>query len=204
MKALAFVALLALDSTAAGQDIIGQATVIDGDTIEIHLQRIRLWGIDAPESDQLGGADSELFRCGSAAASALVDHSAGHLVLAKATDRYQRVAAFAWPMWRRSGAVACARLGSRLTGRSIRAGLIPRIRRRRQGRARACLPEAFSSLGNIALAFERPTAGGPSPGAPKGNQNAFKHGGYSAAAMQERRLFADLIREMRRTAGGGA
>ena len=83
MKALAFVALLALNSTAAGQDIIGQATVIDGDTIEIHLQRIRLWGIDAPESDQLGGADSELFRCGSAAASGLVDHSAGHVVLAK-------------------------------------------------------------------------------------------------------------------------
>ena len=160
MKALAFVALLALDSTAAGQDIIGQATVIDGDTIEIHLQRIRLWGIDAPESDQLGRADSELFRCGSAAASGLADQIAGHVVgcSPRATDRYQRVAAFAWPLWRRSGAVACARLGSRLTGRSTRAGLIPRIRRRRQGRARACLPEAFSSLGNIALAFERPAA----------------------------------------------
>jgi hypothetical protein len=46
--------------------------------------------------------------------------------------------------------------------------------------------------------------GGPSPGAPKGNQNAFKHGRYSAAAMRERRLFADLIREMRGTAGAGA
>jgi hypothetical protein len=34
-------------------DLIGQANVIDGDTIEIHAKHIRLWGIDAPESAQL-------------------------------------------------------------------------------------------------------------------------------------------------------
>jgi hypothetical protein len=39
--------------------------------------------------------------------------------------------------------------------------------------------------------------GGPSPGAPKGNQNAFKHGRYSAFSVRERRYFAVLIREMR-------
>ena len=44
--------------------------------------------------------------------------------------------------------------------------------------------------------------GGPSPGAPKGNQNAYKHGRYSALSVQERRRFAALIREMRETAGG--
>jgi len=39
--------------------------------------------------------------------------------------------------------------------------------------------------------------GGPSPGAPKGNQNALKHGRYSAATILERRRLAELIREMR-------
>lgn len=32
--------------------IVGNAPVIDGDTIEIHGKRIRLFGIDAPESGQ--------------------------------------------------------------------------------------------------------------------------------------------------------
>ena len=46
-------------------DLTGQASIIDGDTLEIHGTRIRLWGIDAPESDQLcrnGGR--EHYRCG--------------------------------------------------------------------------------------------------------------------------------------------
>ncbi|MEY9592268.1 endonuclease YncB(thermonuclease family) [Bradyrhizobium yuanmingense] len=53
-------------------DLAGQASVIDGDTIEIHGARIRLWGIDAPESTQLcRNDDSNLYQCGRAAATAL-------------------------------------------------------------------------------------------------------------------------------------
>jgi hypothetical protein len=39
--------------------------------------------------------------------------------------------------------------------------------------------------------------GGPSPGAPKGNRNAFKHGHYTAKAIEDRRNIAALVRVMR-------
>jgi hypothetical protein len=38
---------------AFADDLVGQASIIDGDTLEIHDTRIRLWGIDAPKSSQL-------------------------------------------------------------------------------------------------------------------------------------------------------
>lgn len=51
-----FFAVAALCCTIAGpglaNSIAGQASVIDGDTIEIHGERIRLVSIDAPESRQ--------------------------------------------------------------------------------------------------------------------------------------------------------
>jgi endonuclease YncB( thermonuclease family) len=40
-------------STAFADNLTGQASIIDGDTLEIHGAWIRLWGIDAPESSQL-------------------------------------------------------------------------------------------------------------------------------------------------------
>jgi endonuclease YncB( thermonuclease family) len=59
-------------SITLADNLIGQASVIDGDTIELHGTRIRLWGIDAPESAQLcRGDDSLPYRCGAEAANQL-------------------------------------------------------------------------------------------------------------------------------------
>jgi hypothetical protein len=40
--------------------------------------------------------------------------------------------------------------------------------------------------------------GGASPGAPRGNANARKHGLYTAGAITERQELAALLRSMRR------
>ncbi len=39
--------------------------------------------------------------------------------------------------------------------------------------------------------------GGKSPGAPKGNKNALKHGRYTADAIAKRREIATLLRTMK-------
>jgi endonuclease YncB( thermonuclease family) len=82
-------------STIDEQAIIGRASVIDGDTIEIHGTRIRLYGIDAPESDQTCIDDGNPTRCGQRAALALADKIAEHSVNCepKDRDRYGRVVA---------------------------------------------------------------------------------------------------------------
>jgi|SRR5665213_1955125 len=64
--------LVSLCAAARADDLIGQASVVDGDTLEIHGTRIRLWGIDAPETSQLcRDDDSNTYPCGAQAANAL-------------------------------------------------------------------------------------------------------------------------------------
>jgi endonuclease YncB( thermonuclease family) len=88
--------LIASYSMALSDDLTGQASIIDGDTLEIHGTRIRLWGVDAPESSQLcRGEDSLQYRCGAQAANDLDGFIAKRPVscLPISLDRYGRTVA---------------------------------------------------------------------------------------------------------------
>jgi endonuclease YncB( thermonuclease family) len=92
--ALFFSCIVAFPTVA--ETITGQASVIDGDTIEVHGKRIRLEGIDAPESRQLCTNDiGAEYRCGQVAAFALADKLGRSAVTCegKKRDRYGRLLA---------------------------------------------------------------------------------------------------------------
>ena len=72
--ALVLLAAIALACPAAAQELLtGPARAIDGDTVDVRGQRVRLHGIDAPESAQTctDGAGRS-YRCGEVATKALV------------------------------------------------------------------------------------------------------------------------------------
>ena len=76
--------------------LTGRAAVVDGDTIELRRERIRLFGVDAPESSQVcQDAAGKDFRCGQQAAMALADRIGTATVSCskKDTDRYNRIVA---------------------------------------------------------------------------------------------------------------
>lgn len=77
------------------QQIVGVASVIDGDTVEIHGTRIRLHGIDAPESRQSCFLGDEPWRCGLHVTLALSDYVGMSPLVCDAFghDRYRRVIA---------------------------------------------------------------------------------------------------------------
>lgn len=87
--------LLVLLASGAGaaELIIGRASVVDGDTLEVHGRRVRLFGIDAPEAGQTcQDAHGQAYRCGQKAASTLEARIGGGVVTCEPTDidRYGR------------------------------------------------------------------------------------------------------------------
>jgi len=82
-------------SVNALADITGKPRVIDGDTLEIAGERIRLHGIDAPENGQECIGGGKRWHCGMEAASALAFKIARNWVTCQGEDRdrYGRVLA---------------------------------------------------------------------------------------------------------------
>ena len=105
--------VLWLPACAADRELIGTASVVDGDTLEIRGQRIRLYGVDAPESrQQCQRSDGSAWRCGNRAANALsqwLGSATVHCTLQE-QDRYGR--------WLAS----CSRGGQDIGGWLVRSG----------------------------------------------------------------------------------
>ncbi|SFK64415.1 thermonuclease family protein [Shimia haliotis] len=115
---LAAACLLALCSLSAAHaaeraPLTGTASVIDADTLEIRGERLRLHGIDAPESGQIcHDQNGDAWRCGKEAAFALADKIGRRPVTCTPTDqdRYGRWIA------------VCSQNGNDLNAWLVRAG----------------------------------------------------------------------------------
>ena len=79
-SALAIVGLIVCVASAAQADVRGRPRVIDGHTIEIAGEPIRLFGIEAPARDQSCTRDGRSWPCGLEAEFALAFELAEHWV----------------------------------------------------------------------------------------------------------------------------
>ena len=92
-RAWIFAIFVAVSPAVAGE-ISGAAHVIDGDTIEIGATKVRLFGIDAPESAQTCRAVVEkAYPCGEAATARVRQMTEGRPITCKGDehDRYGRL-----------------------------------------------------------------------------------------------------------------
>ena len=99
MKFLLFLAISCFATVAALTPALaleGRVSVIDGDTLEMHGKRIRLHGIDAPESGQTCKYESgKSYRCGQLAATQMSKYTKHKIIRCNVqdTDRYGRFVA---------------------------------------------------------------------------------------------------------------
>ena len=79
----------------SGATVAGPARVVDGDTLEVRGTRVRLHGIDAPETKQQCRAGGRLWACGREATRALARYIGSRTVSCEERDRdrYGRVVA---------------------------------------------------------------------------------------------------------------
>lgn len=94
--AVATIAILPAFTGPAAAQLSGRAVPIDGDTIEVAGERVRLHGIDAPESDQICVDDvGAAYHCGERATRALAARIDSQVVTCRQTDtdRYGRAVA---------------------------------------------------------------------------------------------------------------
>jgi endonuclease YncB( thermonuclease family) len=91
-RCLSLLLLFFVLAPAAVADSTGQARAIDGDSIMVGQDEIRLHGIDAPELSQTCTRDSQAWSCGRAAADQLSKLIAGQPVscVSMGQDRYGR------------------------------------------------------------------------------------------------------------------
>jgi len=82
-----------LIAPASAEDVSGLPQIVDGDTLYIGARKIRLSGIDAPETDQVClNASGQTISCGLEAKKELQQHFGGRLLTCKlqGVDRYGR------------------------------------------------------------------------------------------------------------------
>lgn len=93
-----FLIFLLNSSSLYAEIIVGKAKIIDGDTIYINKNKIRLHGIDAPEINQPCILENKKWLCGKDSANELVKITNNQIINCNiiSTDKYKRYIAICY------------------------------------------------------------------------------------------------------------